>query len=263
MNKQTKYLVISVAAMLVLSSWDMDSDNWLTEKNRNYQYHYTAADKNNTKTYNQFIITGIREVKTFFGAAFKNTFAVYVHPNRHSIDSTWQHDWKMPEFKSECWMVASGVSNRLDIISPITWDKEACEHRYSETNKTQQVITHELVHVFHGQINASPDFSDVTNIDWFVEGLATYASGQCDAARIAEVQKAITANTVPATLDLFWTGKLKYGISGSVVKYIDVKYGRNKLLQLLPFNKKKDILAALGITENELLNNWKTYISSL
>ncbi|MFZ4520792.1 MAG: hypothetical protein ACOYNC_03750 [Bacteroidales bacterium] len=50
---------------------------------------------------------------------------------------------------------------------------ESCEHVYSEKLKTQQIITHELVNVYHGQLNAGPDFSDVSGIDWFVEGLAT------------------------------------------------------------------------------------------
>ena len=249
--------------MLILSSWDINYNHWLAEKHKSYQFFYTAADKTNKKVYNSFITTGITDVRSFFGAAYKKPFDVFVHPDRHSLDSTWQHDWKMPEFKSECWMVASGVSHRLDMISPMKWDKEACEHIYAETKKTQQLITHELIHVFHGQQNASPDFSDADNIDWFVEGLATYASGQCDSSRIAEVKKAIAGNSIPKTLDNFWKGKLKYGISGSVVKYIDFKYGRNKLSQLLPFNKKTEILAALSVTEKELLDSWKIYIEKL
>jgi hypothetical protein len=127
----------------------------------------------------------------------------------------------MPEFKSECQMVASGIATKLDVISPKMWDTEACEHYYSDNQKTQRLITHELVHVYHGQWNQSPDFSNVEGIDWFVEGLATYASGQCDEQRIADVKKAITENKVPSSLDNFWTGKNKYGLSGSVVQFID------------------------------------------
>ena len=80
-------------------------------------------------------------------------------------------------------MVASGVASKLDMLSPLQWAKESCEHDYADKLKTQQIIAHELVHVFHGQLNVSPDFSDVTNLDWFVEGLATYASGQLDKVR--------------------------------------------------------------------------------
>jgi hypothetical protein len=149
------------------------------------------------------------------------------------------------------------------MISPQQWDKEACEHKYSESAKTQQLITHELIHVFHGQRNASPDFSNVEGIDWFVEGLATYASGQCDSSRIREVKKAVSENKTPNELDKFWTGRLKYGLSGSLVMFIDKKYGRSKLIELLPFNKKGDVLSALGITESELLGEWREFILQL
>jgi hypothetical protein len=184
-------------------------------------------------------------------------------PSRQSLDSAWQTDWKMPEFKSECWMVASGVGQKIDIISPKKWDKEACEHEYSESIKTQQLITHELVHVFHGQLNVSSDFSNVEGIDWFVEGLATYASGQCDSTRIAEIKNAIDNNKIPTSLDNFWTGNLKYGLSGSMVMFIDSKYGRTRLKELLPFNKKTEILQSLKITEEELLQAWTDYIMKI
>ena len=59
------------------------------------------------------------------------------------------------------------------------------------------MITHELIHVYHGQLNVSPDFSNTEGIDWFIEGLATYASGQCDSMRISEVKVAIENNKIP------------------------------------------------------------------
>ncbi|MES1223359.1 MAG: hypothetical protein ABUT20_48135, partial [Bacteroidota bacterium] len=220
-------------------------------------------DKENIKDYLKTIATGIGSVNHFFESKFKSAFDIYIHPDRKSLDSTWAADWKTPDFKSECWMVASGVALKLDMISPKAWDKEACEHKYADSVKTQQLITHELVHVFHGQVNASPDFSNVEGIDWFVEGLATYASGQCDSLRIAEVKKAISGKLVPVILDNFWTGNLKYGLSGSLVMFIDSKYGRTTLKSLLPFTKKSEILDALKTTEIELLNEWAGYISKL
>jgi hypothetical protein len=160
-------------------------------------------------------------------------------------------------------MVASGVAGKLDLISPKLWDSIACDHVYAKTKSTQQLITHELVHVFHAQLNASPDFSNTEGIDWFVEGLATFASGQCDTTRITQVKKAITENKIPKGLDNFWTGNIKYGLSGSVVLFIDHKYGRNKLKELLPLNKKMQILSALKISEATMLKEWKEYVANL
>ncbi|ESU24149.1 hypothetical protein FEDK69T_05830 [Flavobacterium enshiense DK69] len=258
---RSKNLIITVLfSSLLFVGWKAIDQEWLSEKRKGYTLKYTSSDKKNKKEYRQLIENGMSSAAFFFGDGFKKEFDVFIHPNRLSLDIAWQKDWNMPDFKSECWMVASGVATKLDVISPKQWDKEACEHIYSDTNKTQQLITHELIHVYHGQLNVSPDFSDVQGIDWFVEGLATYASGQCDSKRISEVQKAILENKIPEKLDDFWKGKIKYGLSGSVVMFIDKTYGREKLRTLLPLNKKSELLAALNTTESELLAAWRNHI---
>jgi hypothetical protein len=233
------------------------------EKHNGFNLFFKSIDKNNTVDYLNLVNHGVASVEEFFHSAYRAKFDLYIHPDRHSLDSTWQTDWNMPDFRSECWMVASGIASRVDMISPKMWEKEACEHIYSDAVKTQQLITHELVHVFHGQRNISPDFSNVEGIDWFVEGLATYASGQVDPIRISEIKDAISGNKIPDGLDLFWSGRLKYGLSGSVVMFIDYKYGRTRLLDLLSVNNKKELLLQLGTTESGLLEEWQMYMRKL
>lgn len=253
-------LPLVVLLGIIFISWSQFNSNWITERLNDLNFVYMAVDASNIKEYISLTEKGIISVKTFFSSSYKDRFSVFIHPNRHSLDSAWQKDWSMPDFKSECWMVASGIATKMDMISPRVWSKEACEHIYSETQKTQNLITHELVHVYHGQLNASPDFSNVDGIDWFVEGLATYASGQCDSLRIAEIKAAISDNKIPQKLDDFWKGKFRYGLSGSVVMFIDHKYGRLKLKEILPFNKKTDLLSTLNTTESELLTGWKKFV---
>jgi hypothetical protein len=246
--------------MVVSTGWKISPEDWIVEKHISYNLFYKTADAQNKDDYASLINNGINTVKAFFIDTFKYKFDVYIHPDRQSLDGQWQKDWKMPDFKSECWMVASGVADKLDMISPKTWDKASCEHSWSDKVKTQQLITHELVHVYHGQLNASKDFSDVENIDWFVEGLAVYASGQCDSVRMADVRKTVLTNQYPSTLDDFWKGNAKYGLSGSMVMFIDYKFGRNKVKGLLKFSKKTQILASLNISEKDLLTGWKGFV---
>lgn len=231
------------------------------KKHHGFTFFYTPSDGEQKYAYAKQIKVGLQAVTAFFNEPYKNPFAVYIHPNRRSLDSQWQTDWNMPLFHSECWMVTSGVAAKLDLLSPKIWEREACEHRYQDREKTQRLITHELVHVYHGQRNKSPDFSNVEGIDWFVEGLATYVSGQCDSVWNAEVKNTIATNAVPQSLDDFWTGNLKYGLSGSVVLFIDKTFGRNRLKMLLPFTKKAELLAALQITGQDLLQHWKAYFT--
>lgn len=254
------FALLSSFYLILLISWNSQDNGWMTHQYKGYRILYKVPDKNLRKEYNKLIKNGIKLVYDFFGKPYPNKFDVYLHPDRHSMDSSWQKDWNLPNFKSECWMVASGVATRLDMLSPQKWEQEACEHNYADALRTQRLITHELVHVFHGQQNPSPDFSNVEGIDWFVEGLATYASGQCDSMRIVEVKNAIYTKKIPGELDKFWTGNIRYGLAGSVVMYIDNQYGREKLKELLPINKKSEILTALNTTEAAFLNEWKNFV---
>jgi hypothetical protein len=58
---------------------------------------------------------------------------------------------------------------------------------------------------------------------------------------------------------VFWTGNLKFGLSGSMVMYIDIKFGRTKLRELLKYNEKTETLFLPGISETELLKDWRSY----
>ncbi len=239
---------------------ELRHSEWLQNHESGFDFYYKQADAARASQYTRNIYTGMQSVYSFFDKNYPRPFDVYLYPDRNSMDSCWQHDWQMPSFKSECWMVASGVANRIDWLSPRQWAQEACEHNPADTISTQQVVTHELVHVFHGQINVSPDFSNTQNIDWFVEGLATFASGQCDEGKIQQVAAAIHAGNIPDSLSKFWTGKLRYALSGSVVKYIDAHYGRKMLFRMMAWNNNKDVLQELGVSEQTLLADWKEYI---
>ena len=258
--KSKKHFASVIILFFILSGFTGSNSDWKSETKNGYTIFFKKSDIQNIKEYEIFIEKGITNTTHFINRKYKNNFQVYVHPQRESLDSAWQRDWNMPAFKSECWMVASGIATKLDIISPKMWEKESCEHNYAETEKTQQLITHELVHVFHGQLNPSPDFSNTTGIDWFVEGLATYVSGQCDSVRISEVVREVSKGNFPVTLDDFWKGKNKYGLSGSMVMYIDKKYGREQLTKLLYLTNKAELLSALHITEETLIEECKLFL---
>ncbi len=235
------------------------SGPWKVSKNSRYDIYYQKTEQRDIKTCRRMFAAAADSVEAFFGQPFLKKFDIRIHPDRAAMDAQWQQAWNMPDFKSDCWMVASGVATQLDLLAPRQWATEACEHRWSDRNTSQRLIAHEFVHVFHGQRNPSPDFSDYQGLDWFAEGLAAYASGQCDSARLAPVKRAIAEGKIPASLDQFWSGPLRYGLSGSVVLFIDHRYGRQKLLELLPVNRKEAFFTQLGTSEEQLLKEWKAF----
>jgi hypothetical protein len=248
------------AALLFLLFLSFDSSDWLTLKRNQFVLNYAQADAARAKEYAVLVENGIQSCQKFFAASFKNNFDVFVHPDRASMERQWQKDWGMPDFKSECWMVASGVAAKLDLLSPLVWKSQACEHQFENQEETQRLITHELVHVFHGQNNPSPDFGNTQGIDWLVEGLAVYASGQGDEDRMAKVRSAVMEGNYPKQLEKFWTGNLKYGYAGSMVFYIDKTYGREKLIAMMKLTKLPEVLTLLAVDEESLISSWKNFI---
>jgi hypothetical protein len=257
----TRKMVCFPVLLSCILSWTDAA--WRMKKHKQFDVYYTKADKKELKAFTGMFEKGISITEKFFDTTYRNHFNIFIHPGRQSLDSTWEHDWNEKGFKSECWMVGSGTGKRFDLLSPLAWEKQACEHQYSNKEKTAELITHELIHVFHGQRQSIPDFSNTDKLDWFVEGLATYASGQLDTEKLSSLKKLISENKVPETLDQFWTGKYKYPLSGSVVMYIDKTFGRKMLIRLLPLTKKGEVLEALNITEAKLLADWRNFISTL
>lgn len=238
-----------------------NSPDWITEKYPAYTLRYTLQEENHKNEYLALIDEGIKSVESFFNSPFQKPFEIVIHPDRSSLDAAWQKQFNLPEFKSECWMVASGDAFKLDMISPMLWETESCEHHFTDMEKTQKLITHELVHVFHGQWNKSPDFSETSGMDWFVEGMAAYVSGQCDEGRMSQVRTALEQHKLPEELANFWTGQFKYGLSGSMIMYLDTIYGKQRLLDLLKINCLKDLLAELDTTESVILFGWTQFMN--
>ena len=228
-----------------------------SKEGKPYHLHYNSVDKQQAEQIKHWLTLGQKDLEGFFNKGFKKGFDVYIFSARDSLDKQWQKDWNMPNFKSQCWMVASGIAHRLDILSPRIWKSQACEHDNKDTIATNKLIIHELVHVFHGQNNPSPTFENIENIDWFVEGIAVYVSRQLSDGRYKRMKKYILEEGGPSKLADIWKGEHKYGLAGSIVKFIDKKYGRDILIKLISFTKATEILTILNISEEELIREWK------
>lgn len=250
--------------------------SWFSIKNPEFTLHYTASDSTLVPLLTETLRFGVSENTAFFGHPYPKSFEVWCFPNRAALDRQWQQDWGDSTFQSACWMVASGVGHRLDLLSPRIWGTEACEHRVplaspdsantprhtKALREFRQLITHELTHVYHGQYCQVPDFSGMDTLGWWVEGLATYVSGQLDSTRLYRVRALVQDGKAPAGLAEFWSGSNRYGLAGSVIAALDTRFGRAVLFQLLPFIKPEQLFEALKLDEEGVLKLWKEGVSS-
>ena len=123
-------------------------------------------------------------------------------------------------------------------------------------------MAHEAVHVYHGQVNPSPDIGLLEDVGWFVEGLATYVSGQLEAEHAGRAGEAIAAGSGPDRLADAWTGPYRYGVAGSLAAYIDVEWGRDVLRAALTAQTTAELLGLLGASEEDFLAGWEAWVLS-
>lgn len=213
-----------------------------------------ASDPELAKEVGAFVQSGIGTVEKFFGKPFPRRFTVEVFPSRSALDAAFKRKWNAPP--TEKWMVAAGVSDALYLLSPKVWKTEAVEHDGDDRSEVRKIITHEITHVYHGQYNPKPDFDGMDEMAWFVEGLATYVRGQLE-NRGLTAKQAIRSGKDPKKLSEAWTGPYRYGVSGSIVHFVDSRYGRKKVIALLPTTSTRAALDVLGTDEKTLLRDWR------
>ena len=168
-------------------------------------------------------IDSMGQIEKFFGAPFPDPVHFKIVANRAEFDQAVAKYGLSP---SQCWMVGMGTADLMVVLSPEAWAKQACEHDAKDREATRLLVKHKTIHVYHGQFNPTRDFTGVDDLDWFIEGLAVFGSGQLTKERVDQVQMAADRGQLPTELGKIWTGPQKYGFAGSLVQFVDRKWGR-------------------------------------
>jgi hypothetical protein len=248
-------------AALVLATQATDSLPWLRVQRGGLDVRYTAVDSAAVRALLPMLEEGRRTAEQFFGAPFTTPFVIRVFPDRAALTEHWRRAWNVPDLEPQCWMVASGTAADLSVLSPRAWRAEACEHDPADAGHTARILAHELVHVYHAQRSPHPDFEGMDPVGWFVEGVAVLASGQLQAEHTGAATRAVAEGRVPAQLEDVWSGRYRYGVAGSLVGYVDRRWGRAMTVRLLGMVTEAEMLAALGVTESLLLEEWRGQVT--
>jgi hypothetical protein len=167
--------------------------------------------------------------------------------------------WGIPQ--TACWMVGAADDHTLVLLSPGVWDTdEACEHDPDDAGHVRRLIAHEAVHVYHGQVNPSDDLGLLEEIGWFIEGLATWASGQLETDHAGRAAEALAAGAGPRDLATAWSGSYRYGVCGSLVAFIDDRWGRPVLRRAMEVISQAGLLGLLDTDEETFLADWQAWV---
>ncbi len=254
-------MILPLLAALALATPAADSLPWLRLQRPGLDIRYTAVDSATVRAVLPMLEDGRRTVEEFFGAPFLTPFVIRIFPDRTSLTDHWRAAWNAPGFEAQCWMVASGMAAELSVLSPRAWGAEACEHDPANAGHTTRLLAHELVHVYHGQRSPHPDFEGMDAVGWFAEGVAVLASGQLQAEHAGAAARAVAEGRVPAQLEDAWSGRYRYGVAGSLAGYVDRRWGRAMTVRLLGMTTEAEMLGALGVTEQVLLDDWRGQVT--
>lgn len=217
-----------------------------------------AADDAATAEVAEIIEAGVPRVEAYFELPFREPFTVELLPDRAAFDRSLPPEWGLTS--SACWMVATGVADALRALSPSAWERDACEHDARDAEHVRGIFLHELVHVFHGQYNPTGDFTGAEELGWFAEGLAVLVSGQLETGHRASALEAVETGAMPTELARAWSGPHRYGVAGTLVEFIEVRQGRDVLVELLPCTTQAELLEVLDLTEADLLGGWEAFV---
>lgn len=238
------------------------ADEWLTITAGGLSIRTVRADSGVVPFVRDAIRNGETVATTFFTASALQPYTISIYPDRTSLTDHWRVAWQFPSFQAECWMIAAAWATELNLLSPRAWSRDACGHSASNTTHIRNVLAHEVVHVLHGQVGQHANIGSMVNAQWFTEGLATYVSGMLDVDYAGAVQARLNAGFAPRTLAEVWNDQANYPLSASIVRYIDRRYGRSALRDLLTARSSSTILTRLGVGEAELLTAWRADPSS-
>jgi hypothetical protein len=189
---------------------------------------------------------------------FPDTVSVQLFPHREQFSAALREAWGIPD--TQCWMVGAADDHSLRLLSPDAWAREACEHDPTDSGHRRMLVTHEAVHVYHGQVNPSADLGLLEDIGWFIEGLATWASGQLETDHAGRAAEALARDAAPSRLADAWSGTYRYGVAGSMAAFIDSRWGRATLLALLKSESTAGLLSKLETTEADFLRQWQEWV---
>lgn len=220
---------------------------------------YEAADSNSAVVLQAYALNGMAQIERFFGRSFPEPVMLTILPDREAFDAYAAKKWGLTQ--TQCWMVGAAGTHDVVLLTTRLWEP-ACDHDASDERHVRDLLVHEFVHAFHMQINPSDEFERADEVGWFVEGLATYVSGQLEAGHLVRAHEAVEKGETPDHLVDAWSGPYRYGVAGSMAAFLDELLGRGQFGTLLAATTQAELLDPVGMTERDFLEAWKAWVLS-
>jgi hypothetical protein len=154
------------------------------------------------------------------------------------------------------WVVGSCNGDELMMVSPLN---PGSMHTYASL---MQVIVHEFVHIAVSNARGDKGWTNLPR--WLSEGYAQYEAGQINDNIRKSVEKSLIDKTPPTweqleTASVMEFGNMNgYGLSVTIVEFLVVTYGIDKLVLLIKAPANFETI--YGLPESTLEKQWIQYI---
>ncbi len=208
------------ASEVQTATWLDDVHDWQTITSGDLRLHWYGKDQAFAQTMLNAGVEGLRRNKEQAGLGTDAPIDLYVYPNYDDMkdailyEPSWTGGMAFPEHN----IFIMGIS-----ASDSTWD--------------QNTVIHELTHILIGHFT----FSCIGTVPtWLNEGLAMFSEGELDSNAQAQLDEAISSDTVLTVRSLNGgfselpdKANLSYSQSQSIVSFLIETYGQEKLTELL------------------------------
>ena len=202
------------------ATWLDDVHDWQTTTSGDLSVHWYGNDQTFAQTMLDAGVEGLRRNKEQAGLVTDAPINIYIYPNYNDMKDAilYEPSWTGGMAFSEHNIFIMGISSQ-----DMTWNKNA--------------VIHELTHILIGHFT----FSCIGTVPtWLNEGLAMFSEGELDAGSQAQLDQAISSNTLITVRSLNGgfseqsdKANLSYSQSQSIVKFLITAYGQEKMTQLL------------------------------
>ncbi len=172
-----------------------------------------------------------------------NNIDVVIYPNHKSLHL---NTFGFAGYFFPSWYVGKNTRDRVLITSP---SNPGPSHSRESIEKA---AIHEYVHVLTDRINKDIGY-------WMKEGLALYLAKQVPKDNdVISYSQNITFKDFDTHNPFKFANYGGYSMAHSYIKYLEEKYGWEKVIQMLNIDSNVDMVS--GVTEKEVFTNWKKWV---
>jgi hypothetical protein len=246
--------VLSIAFFVFLTfsklvGQNIDSLN-LAKESRHFNFYSTNGDIKVLDSLAIVLENNYSRITNHLGIQIDKKINVKVFPNLKTFHLAINY----PDAPD--WVVGSSNGDELMMVSPLN---PGSIHTYESL---MQVIVHEFVHIAVSYARGDKGWTTLPR--WLNEGYAQYEAGQINEHIRKIVESSVIAKTPPTwtqldTASVMEFGNMNgYGLSVTIVEFLVVTYGIEKLVLLI--KEPENFENIYGLSENTLEKQWIQYL---